>query len=223
MHEPIDSIQPTCWLVWHDWCLEHDDPEGAARARRIAETLASGRTGLWLLFRDGACRDCRLSNAHRCIDGFCIARKPGEGEYLWAPSLPFDAPRNLFQPIKPVGRAAAFARRPDLVRAFFDKLCDLGPFLLLDPSNPTVAVPRAVAVCPECNGELEADVFEWDAATGEPTELVELVCCAEDDYGQWQRTHRSRQSVWQPVRDAVEHWARDHVRVRVKEVTTHDD
>jgi hypothetical protein len=70
-----------------------------------------------------------------------------------------------------------------------------------------VYVPRSVAVCPECRGELTARAMEWDTETGQPSAVgIEIDCLnflVHDGVG-----HRWHQSDWQPVRDAVAKWCK---------------
>lgn len=41
-------------------------------------------------------------------------------------------------------------------------------------------IPRSVAVCPYCQGDLSFEVEEWDAATGVPTETGVMVSCTNE-------------------------------------------
>jgi hypothetical protein len=69
-----------------------------------------------------------------------------------------------------------------------------------------VYVPKQVAVCPECGGELTARATEWVAGTRQPTESgVEIDCLADMER---EFEHRYWQSDWQPVRDAITKWCK---------------
>jgi hypothetical protein len=68
-----------------------------------------------------------------------------------------------------------------------------------------VYVPKEVAVCPECRGELAARSMEWEAETNRPTEVgIELDCM--NDLRDGKRLHRWWQSDWQCVRDRIAKW-----------------
>jgi hypothetical protein len=61
-------------------------------------------------------------------------------------------------------------------------------------------VPKAVAVCPECGGELIARSMAWDTESGRPhKEALEIDCL----YANPNPTHRYLQHDWQRVDDAV--------------------
>lgn len=67
-----------------------------------------------------------------------------------------------------------------------------------------VYVPKEVATCPECGGELQARSMEWDTETGQPTATgIELECI---DYLSHESGHNWHQSTWQPVRDVIAKW-----------------
>ena len=85
----------------------------------------------------------------------------------------------------------------------------------------TADVPKEIAVCPECGGELYAQACEYETETGIPTECgIELSCEKDDEaMARWEKdktglpmsefgVHRWWQSDWQPVIDAVTKWAR---------------
>lgn len=64
-------------------------------------------------------------------------------------------------------------------------------------------VPREVAECPECGGELHARAMQWDAETGVPdAESIDLDCIADRAC-----RHRWWQSDWQPVLDKIRKWS----------------
>jgi len=67
-------------------------------------------------------------------------------------------------------------------------------------------VPRAIAICPECQGTLAARSLEWDAASGRPEASAIELDCEHDCRGG--KTHRHFQSDWQPVRDAIAKWCK---------------
>jgi len=64
-------------------------------------------------------------------------------------------------------------------------------------------IPEDIALCPECNAQLEVrDVYEWESETGIPTEGgFYLDCRNEDEFG-----HRYWQSDWQGEIDSVYRW-----------------
>ena len=65
-------------------------------------------------------------------------------------------------------------------------------------------IPKGVAVCPECGGELHARSMSWEQATGRPIAAdIEIGCVADPDLN-----HRFWQSDWQPVRDAIAKWVK---------------
>lgn len=65
-------------------------------------------------------------------------------------------------------------------------------------------VPKVVAVCPECGGELTARSMQWDTETGQPdAEAIDIECL---DYLSHLSGHRWFQSDWQPIRDAIVKW-----------------
>lgn len=72
-------------------------------------------------------------------------------------------------------------------------------------------VPRSVAVCPECGGELAAHAMSMIAATGQPVaSAIEIECLTDlDGRGETKNGlgHRWFQSDWKPVRDAVAKWS----------------
>lgn len=68
-------------------------------------------------------------------------------------------------------------------------------------------VPRDIAVCPECGGELIAQAMVWEVSTGRPiAESIHIDCLKELDKPLKQWSHRYEQNRWQPVRDAVTRW-----------------
>lgn len=67
-----------------------------------------------------------------------------------------------------------------------------------------IYVPKFVAICPECQGELQARSMEWEQATGRPVATgIELDCI---DYLSHESGHSFTQDKWQPVLDAVYKW-----------------
>ncbi len=63
-------------------------------------------------------------------------------------------------------------------------------------------VPRAIAACPECSGEIYAKSLAWDEDTGQPlAEGLDFGCVSDPDCN-----HSWRQSDWQPVVDSVRKW-----------------
>lgn len=66
-------------------------------------------------------------------------------------------------------------------------------------------VPREVAICPECEGELAARCIEHEVATGRPIATgIEVDCM--NDLRDGKAGHRWYQSDWQPVRDVIAKW-----------------
>lgn len=63
-------------------------------------------------------------------------------------------------------------------------------------------VPREIAECPECGGELTARSMAWDEKTGRPIGSAIQVDCVKDPNGR----HRWHQSDWQPVLDTIRKW-----------------
>lgn len=71
-------------------------------------------------------------------------------------------------------------------------------------------VPREVATCPECDGGLKVDVFEWDNETGKPVSHgIYAACIRDEEDEEWfaEREHWYHDDDWQPVVDVVERWA----------------
>ena len=66
-----------------------------------------------------------------------------------------------------------------------------------------VYVPKEVAACPECGGELTARAMAWDGDGRPEAAAIELDCI---DYLSHESGHRFTQDKWQPVRDAVAKW-----------------
>lgn len=65
-------------------------------------------------------------------------------------------------------------------------------------------VPREVAECPECGGELTARSMQWDEQTGVPSAAdIDVQCVNDPDCN-----HRWWQSDWQPVLDAIRRWSK---------------
>lgn len=63
-------------------------------------------------------------------------------------------------------------------------------------------IPREVAVCPECGGELTARSMQWDEQTGQPdASAIDVICAGDPDVN-----HRWWQSTWQPVNDCIAKW-----------------
>lgn len=76
-------------------------------------------------------------------------------------------------------------------------------------------VPRTVAICPECGGDLFVEA-EWDESTDKPTRTgLSVSCCVEDSsLVRWENSkhdnrefrdvaHRHWQSDWQPIVDRI--------------------
>jgi hypothetical protein len=63
-------------------------------------------------------------------------------------------------------------------------------------------VPKTVAVCPECGGNLHVESGEWVEETGVPTSGGLHVDCEHEET----ERHRYWQSDWQSIIDAVEKW-----------------
>ena len=61
-------------------------------------------------------------------------------------------------------------------------------------------VPQEVAVCPECGGGLW-----WQVTTSDGLRDLDVDCEYEEEMG-GDTEHRSWQSEWQPVLDAVRRW-----------------
>ena len=67
-------------------------------------------------------------------------------------------------------------------------------------------VPKEIAVCPECGGELQARSMEWATESGRPNSSALEVYCVNDysdEPGDW---HSYRQDKWQPINDAIAKW-----------------
>jgi hypothetical protein len=99
--------------------------------------------------------------------------------------------------------------------------------------DKSVAVPKDVAVCPECKAELTVEIMEWGTEDGrcDGPGAFNVSCTREDDglakleageiderlyYSDYQE--RGWQSDWQPVIDRVGRWLEANVRVEVKRV-----
>lgn len=73
------------------------------------------------------------------------------------------------------------------------------------PGTCKVYVPKEVAVCPECGGELAAQAMEHEVATGRPTATgIEIDCM--NNLRDGGPCHTWYQSAWQPIRDAIAKW-----------------
>mgnify|MGYP000903357993 CR=1 FL=1 len=71
-------------------------------------------------------------------------------------------------------------------------------------------VPKLIAVCPECGGELAARSGSWETQTGRPVaESIELDCM--NDLRDGKAGHRWFQSDWQPVRNRIYRWCNARV------------
>jgi ssDNA-binding Zn-finger/Zn-ribbon topoisomerase 1 len=65
-------------------------------------------------------------------------------------------------------------------------------------------VPREVAECPECSGELYARSHSWIEETGQPiAEAIDIGCVNDPDCN-----HRYWQSDWQSIVDAIRKWCK---------------
>lgn len=67
-------------------------------------------------------------------------------------------------------------------------------------------IPRSIALCPECEGELYGDVDHWYTDSGEPVD-INLSCEHETLDGP--RMHSWYQGDWQYVVDRVKCWVTD--------------
>jgi len=68
-----------------------------------------------------------------------------------------------------------------------------------------IYVPKEVAVCPECQGELAARSMAWDTATDRPVPVeIQIDCMNELRNGK--TAHRWHQSDWHPVIDCIRDW-----------------
>lgn len=65
-------------------------------------------------------------------------------------------------------------------------------------------VPREVAECPECGGELYAKAMAYVEETGQPVGTGIDIGCVKDP----NLNHRWHQSDWQPVVDAIRKWSK---------------
>jgi len=70
-------------------------------------------------------------------------------------------------------------------------------------------VPRDVAVCPECGGELEVECDCWDTDTGKPLEECIYPTCSNEIM-----EHRCWQGEWMPARMRVIRWLQATYRIR---------
>lgn len=73
-------------------------------------------------------------------------------------------------------------------------------------------VPKDVAVCPECGGELYVYCHGWHTDTGQPIAAdLQINCEVEEwileDDEDAETGHKWWQSDWQPVRDAIVKWS----------------
>ena len=91
------------------------------------------------------------------------------------------------------------------------------------PCPELVPVPREIATCPECGGQLHLQASVWETDSGSLIRGEIEVDCANDnepdDEGYEDRGHRWWQGEWQPVIDRVTRWAFAHVRVAPKEAS----
>lgn len=78
-------------------------------------------------------------------------------------------------------------------------------------------IPARCAQCPECGGELRAEVDEWYEGTREPTEGGLTVWCEYDspyDSRMWTVVaHDYTGTDWIPIQAKCERWATENVRV----------
>lgn len=63
-------------------------------------------------------------------------------------------------------------------------------------------MPKTVAVCPECGGNLHVESGEWIEETGVPTIGALYIDCENEE----SERHRYWQSDWQSIFNAVEKW-----------------
>jgi hypothetical protein len=71
-------------------------------------------------------------------------------------------------------------------------------------------VPRDVAICPHCGGDLYLEVIEWFIDSGEPTEGGCYVSCVDEDTNEALH-ERSPYIYMLPVAAKVYEWARNNV------------
>jgi hypothetical protein len=84
--------------------------------------------------------------------------------------------------------------------------------------KPGQAFPIRGVLCPECGGELRAEVTEWYSRSGIPTPGGLLVWCEYDDpYDpkDWNGVaHGNAGTDWIPIQAGCERWAEQNVRVQ---------
>jgi len=79
-----------------------------------------------------------------------------------------------------------------------------------DKGHKGCYLPREVAACPECGGEIAVRAMSYESQTGRPVaESIEFDCMNDLRCGKL--SHRWFQSDWQPVRDRIYRWC--HARV----------
>lgn len=84
-------------------------------------------------------------------------------------------------------------------------------------------IPRIVARCPECGGELVVQVTEYTTDDGAPTEHGIEVDCVRDDLGEEnpQNPHRWWQGEWDRTLHHVRAWVMKFARVHPDERRRH--
>ena len=82
--------------------------------------------------------------------------------------------------------------------------------ILVPWKSGLVDVPKAVATCPTCKGELLLHVLAWEAASGKPNGDGNELTCAGEEVGCPLIT--SYQELIE-LHDVVDAWALEHVRV----------
>ena len=112
------------WNVWADYLWEQDDEEGSDRARAIARGIERTGGKLWLhLRKDELSYACHSGNTDTTNT---LATE--DHLYAWSDRLPYSCitDPHSYRPICPTDWPAVFYERTGLIKAFWDKLAELG-------------------------------------------------------------------------------------------------
>jgi len=124
MTEPTWTADVHTWLVWADWCHDHDQPEQELRARQIARGLERTGGGLYLFYTKEA--GPQVSGAHYCLkdDDVTFTGWTALEAYFWAAACSVE----YVVPLYPLQRPATFANNPGclLMPDYWNTLAEAG-------------------------------------------------------------------------------------------------
>ncbi len=122
--EPMDSLDPDLWAVYGDYLSDQGRDEEGERARCISRGLKKTGGNLWLQFRRGeeawAQSAFHLNPKYRTKPYLPDIRY----EYRWVEDSSKDWSAD--RPNNPVKDPGPFLGSPHLVKAYWDKLAELG-------------------------------------------------------------------------------------------------